>query len=88
MVQYNSKNPGAGSGSTSKESYCLGEGKARGDGGAEGSSAIGDRGQASISLTPDIDRTDSGSLLKPDAYFIFAGSQFEGPDVGDLLYNI
>ena len=34
-----------------------------GDGRAEGSSAIGDGGQAAISLTPDIDGTGSGSLL-------------------------
>ena len=34
-----------------------------GGGRAEGSSAIGDRRQAAISLTPDIDGTASGSLL-------------------------
>ena len=34
-----------------------------GNGRAEGSSAIGDRGQAAISLMPDIDGTGSGSLL-------------------------
>ena len=34
-----------------------------GDDRAEGSSATGDRGQAAISLTPDIDGTGSGSLL-------------------------
>ena len=34
-----------------------------GDGRAEGSSAIGDGGQAAISLMPDIDGTGSGSLL-------------------------
>ena len=34
-----------------------------GDGRAEGSSAIGDGGQAAISLTPDVDGTGSGSLL-------------------------
>ena len=34
-----------------------------GDGRAEGSSAIGDGGQAVTSLTPDIDGTGSGSLL-------------------------
>ena len=34
-----------------------------GDGRAEGSSAIGDRGQPAISLMPDIDGTGSGSLL-------------------------
>ena len=30
---------------------------------AEGLSAIGDRGLAAISLTPDVDGTGSGSLL-------------------------
>ena len=34
-----------------------------GDGRAEGSSAIGDGGQAAISLMPDIDGMGSGSLL-------------------------
>ena len=34
-----------------------------GDGRAEGLSAIGDGGQAVISLTPDIDVTGSDSLL-------------------------
>ena len=34
-----------------------------GDGRAEGSSAIGDGGQAEISLMPDLDGTGSGSLL-------------------------
>ena len=34
-----------------------------GDGRAEGSSAIGDGGQAAISLMPDFDGTGSGSLL-------------------------
>ena len=38
-----------------------------GDGRAEGSSAVGDRGQAAISLMPDIDDTGSGSLLEPEA---------------------
>ena len=38
-----------------------------GDGRAEGSSAIGDGGQAAISLTPDVDGTGSGSLLEQDA---------------------
>ena len=33
------------------------------DGRAEGSSAIGDGGQAAISFTPDADGTSSGSLL-------------------------
>ena len=34
-----------------------------GDGRAEGLSAIGDRGQDAISVTPDVDGTGSGSLL-------------------------
>ena len=34
-----------------------------GDGRAEGLSAIGDEGQAAISLMPDVDGTGSGSLL-------------------------
>ena len=34
-----------------------------GDGRAEGSSAIGDGGQAAVSLTHDVDGTGSGSLL-------------------------
>ena len=34
-----------------------------GDGRAEGSSAIGDGGQAAISLMPDVDGTGSGFLL-------------------------
>ena len=38
-----------------------------GDGGAEGSVAVGDGGQAAISLTPVIDGTGSGSLLEPQA---------------------
>ena len=34
-----------------------------GDGRPEGSSAIGDGGQAAVSLMPDVDGTGSGSLL-------------------------
>ena len=34
-----------------------------GDGRDEGSSAVGDGGQAAISLTPDANGTGSGSLL-------------------------
>ena len=41
----------------------LEEGEEVGDGRAEGWSAIGDGGQAAISLTPDADGTGSGSLL-------------------------
>jgi len=38
------------------------------DGRAEGSSAIGDGGQAAISRLPDVDDTGFGSLLEPDAH--------------------
>ena len=38
-----------------------------GDGRAEGSSAVGDGGQAAVSLMPDADGTGAGSLLEPDA---------------------
>ena len=47
-----------------------------GDGRAEGLSAMGDGGQAAISLTPDIDGTHDR---------IFESSQLEGSYVGDLL---
>ena len=53
-----------------------------GDGGAEGSSAIRDGGQAAISFTPDVDGTGSGSLLVR----IFKSSQLVGLYVGDLPY--
>ena len=46
-----------------------------GDGRVEGSSAIGDGGQAAISLTPDVDGTH---------VCIFESSQLEGSYVGDL----
>ena len=39
-----------------------------GGGRAEGSSAIGDRRQAEISLMPDVEGTGSGSLLEPDTH--------------------
>ena len=47
-----------------------------GDGRAEGSSAIGDGGQAALSLTPYMD----GMHVR-----IFESSQLEGSYVGDLL---
>ena len=47
-----------------------------GDGRAEGSSAIGDGGQAAISLRPDVD----GIHVR-----IFQSLQLEGSYVGDLL---
>ena len=46
-----------------KKSYWLEEGEKEGDGRAEGSSAIGEVGQAAIPLMPDIDGSGSGSLL-------------------------
>ena len=57
-----------------------------GGGRAEGSLAVGDGGQAAISLTPDADGTGSDSLLGPDAHCIFESSQFEGSSVGELRY--
>ena len=50
-----------------------------GDGRAEGSLVIGDRGQAAISLKPDVD----GTHVR-----IFENLQLEGSYVGDLLYQI
>ena len=47
-----------------------------GDGRAEGSSAIGDGGQAAISLMHDVDGTH---------VCIFESSQLEGSNVGDSL---
>ena len=47
-----------------------------GDGRAEGLSAIGDGGQAAISLTPDVDGTQ---------VCIFESSQLKGSYVGDLI---
>jgi len=61
--QYKSWHTGAGIEWTGKKSYCLEEGEGVGDGVAEGSSAIGDGGQAEISLMSDTDGTGSGSLL-------------------------
>ena len=51
----------------SQEELLTGEGKEVGDGRAEGSSVVGDGGQAPISLMPDIGGPDPGSLLEPDA---------------------
>ena len=45
------------------KSYWLEKGEEVGDGGAEGSSAIGEGGQAAVSLTPDMDGTSPSSLL-------------------------
>ena len=48
-----------------------------GGGTAEGSSVIGDGGQAAMSLTPDVDGMHVHN---------FESSQLEGSYVGDLLY--
>ena len=48
-----------------------------GDGGADGPSATGDRGQAAISLMPDVDEMHVR---------IFESLKLEGAYVGDLLY--
>ena len=52
-----------------------------GDGRAEGWSAIGDGGQAAISLTPDIDGLGFGFLVELDARL-----HLEKFVCGDLLY--
>ena len=71
MVQYNSCHTGAGI----KELLTGVGGEEVGDGRAEGSLPIGDGGQAAISLTPDVDRTDVR---------IFESLQLEGSYVGNL----
>lgn len=53
MVKYNSWHVGLASSEQIKELGGVGE--ELGDGRAEGWSAIGDRGKAAISLTPDVD---------------------------------
>ena len=53
-----------------------GEGEEVGDGRAEGLSTIGDRGQAAVSLTPDVDGMH---------VCIFGSLQLEGLYIGDLL---
>jgi len=55
VVQYNSWHTEAGIKWRGKKSCWLEEGEAVGDGRAEGSSAIGDGGQAAVSLRPDIE---------------------------------
>ena len=56
----------------------LEEGEEGSDGRAEGSSAIGDRGQAAVSLMPAVD----GMNVR-----IFESSQLDVSCVGDLLYT-
>ena len=63
VVQYNSWHTGAGIKRTGKKTDGLGEGEDVGDGRAEGSSAVGGRGQAEMSFTPDVDDKGSGNLL-------------------------
>ena len=55
-----------------------GEGEEVGDGRAEGLSRIGDRGQAAVSLTPDVDGMH---------VCIFGSLQLEGSFIGDLVYK-
>ena len=62
VVQYNSWHTGAGIKWPGKKSYWVEEGEEVGDSRAEGLLAVGDGGQAAISLMPDTDGTDSGSL--------------------------
>ena len=62
VVQYNNWHTGPAS-SEQERSVTMEEGEEVGDGRAEGLSAIGDGGQAAISLMPDVDGTGSGSLL-------------------------
>ena len=75
----NSWHRGAGIGWTSKKSYWLQEKEGVGNDRAEGTSAIGDRGQAAISLTWEAigHRAHAG---------IFESFKLEGSYVGDLLY--
>ena len=58
-----------------------------GDGGAEGLPAVGDGGQAAVSLGPNADGTGSGSLLNQMHVRIFESSQLKGSFVRDLLYQ-
>lgn len=65
-AQYNSPwHTGAGTESISKRSYWLEEGEEVGDGRAKGLLAIGDGGQAVISIMPDADGTGSVSFYLP-----------------------
>ena len=68
VIQYSSWHTGAGIEWTGEESYWLEEGEEVEDGRAEGSSEIGDGGQAAMSLMPDVNGAGSGSLLEPDAH--------------------
>lgn len=61
VAQYNST--GAGIRWTGMKSNWLEKGEEVGDGRGEASSAIGDGRKAAVSLIPDVDSTDSDSLL-------------------------
>ena len=87
VIQYNSWCTRTGIEWTGKN-YWLGEGEEGGDGRAEGSSAIGDGGQAVVSLMTDVDGIGFGSLLEPDAHPHLWSLQLEGSYVGDLLYTV
>ena len=79
-VQYNSWCTEAGIEWTGKKCYWLEEEEGVGDGIAEGSSAIGDGGQAAVSFMHDID----GMHI-----CIFESLQLEGSYVGDLtVYSL
>ena len=62
LEKYNSWHTGAGIEGTDNKSYWLEEREDVGDGGAEGSSGLGDRGQAASSLPPDIEEHIFASL--------------------------
>ena len=64
VVQYNSWHPGAGMEWTGKSSHWPEEGEEAGDGRAEGPSAVGDGGRATLSLLPDVDGAGSGLEIK------------------------
>ena len=60
------------------EELLTGGGRGGGDGRVKGSSAIGGGGQATVSLTPDVD----GMHIRT-----FESSQLEGSYVGDLIVH-
>ena len=75
VVQYNRWHTEVGTKWTGKKSYWIEERKEVGDGRDEGSSATGNGGQATISLTPDVDEM---------CVCIFESLQFEGLYVRNL----
>ena len=77
-MQYNSWYIGAGIEWRGKKGYWLEEGVEVGDGRAEGSSVMGDGGQAAISLMTDKDGMH---------VCILESFQLEGPYAGDSLYT-